>query len=198
MAKKEDKNLIVGLDIGTSKVVAIVGEVEPDGQIESGRHRFASVAGPEKGVVVNIESTVQSIQQAVDEPNGWPGADSFGVYRHFRQPHSRPEFHGVTAIKNQEVTPEDVDRVIEAARVWRFRPTRRFCTSCPRNSSSTVRKAFRTRWDVRGAAGGAGPYRHRRGQRGPEHRQVRPALWTGGGRHHFAATGLQPSGAGPG
>ena len=67
MAKKQDRNLIVGLDIGTSKVVALIGEVTPEGSIEIiGIGRCAS-NGLKRGVVVNIESTVQSIQRAVEE-----------------------------------------------------------------------------------------------------------------------------------
>ena len=66
MSRKEDKNLIVGLDIGTSKVVVIVGEVSPDGTIDVIGIGSHPSRGLKKGVVVNIESTVQSIQRAVD------------------------------------------------------------------------------------------------------------------------------------
>jgi cell division protein FtsA len=67
MSKKTDKNLIVGLDIGTSKVVAIVGEITPEGSVDViGIGSHPSV-GLKKGVVVNIESTVHSIQRAVEE-----------------------------------------------------------------------------------------------------------------------------------
>ena len=65
--KKPDKNLIVGLDIGTSKVVAIVGDVSPDGSIEVVGLGSHPSRGLKRGVVVNIESTVQSIQRAVEE-----------------------------------------------------------------------------------------------------------------------------------
>lgn len=65
MTKKAEKNLIVGLDIGTSKVVAIVGEVRQDGEIEIIGIGSHPSRGIKKGVVVNIESTVQSIQRAV-------------------------------------------------------------------------------------------------------------------------------------
>jgi len=67
MSKKTEKNLIVGLDIGTSKVVAIVGEVVPEGKIEVIGIGSHPSRGLKKGVVVNIESTVQSIQRAVEE-----------------------------------------------------------------------------------------------------------------------------------
>ena len=67
MSKKAEKNLIVGLDIGTSKVVAIVGEVTPENEIEIIGLGSHPSRGLKKGVVVNIESTVQSIQRAVEE-----------------------------------------------------------------------------------------------------------------------------------
>ena len=66
MQKRGDKNLIVGLDIGTSKVVAIVGEINDDGQIEVVGIGSHPSRGLKKGVVVNIETTVHSIQRAVE------------------------------------------------------------------------------------------------------------------------------------
>src|SRR5437879_12358053 len=74
MLKRTDRNLIVGLDIGTSKVVALVGEVGLDGSIELLGLGSQPSRGLKKGVVVNIESTVQSIQRAVEEAElmaGW-------------------------------------------------------------------------------------------------------------------------------
>jgi cell division protein FtsA len=118
MARKEDKNLIVGLDIGTSKVVVIVGEVRPDGTIDVVGLGSQPSRGLKKGVVVNIESTVQSIQRAVDEAERMAGCRIHSVYTGISGSHIRGlNSHGVTAIKNQEVAPEDVERVIEAARV---------------------------------------------------------------------------------
>jgi cell division protein FtsA len=67
MPKKSEKNMIVGLDIGTSKVVAIVGEISPEGDIEIIGIGSHPSKGLKKGVVVNIESTVHSIQRAVEE-----------------------------------------------------------------------------------------------------------------------------------
>ena len=67
MSKKSDKNLIVGLDIGTSKVVTIVGEVNAQNELEIIGIGHRPSRGLKKGVVVNIESTVQSIQRAVEE-----------------------------------------------------------------------------------------------------------------------------------
>ena len=118
MARKEDKNLIVGLDIGTSKVVVIVGEVSPDGTIDVVGLGSHPSRGLKKGVVVNIESTVQSIQRAVDEAERMAGCRIHSVYTGISGSHIRGlNSHGVTAIKNREVAQEDVERVIEAARV---------------------------------------------------------------------------------
>jgi len=118
MSKKEDKSLIVGLDIGTSKVVVMVGEVDMDGGIEVVGVGSHPSRGLKKGVVVNIDSTVQSIQHAVDEAEQMAGCRIHSAYTGISGSHIRGlNSHGVTAIKNQEVTPEDVDRVIEAARV---------------------------------------------------------------------------------
>ncbi|MCC9000997.1 MAG: cell division protein FtsA, partial [Candidatus Contendobacter sp.] len=118
MPKKEDKNLIVGLDIGTSKVVVIIGEVGPDGTVDVVGVGSHPSRGLKKGVVVNIESTVQSIQRAVDEAERMAGCKIYSVYTGISGSHIRGlNSHGVTAIKSREVTQEDVDRVIEAARV---------------------------------------------------------------------------------
>jgi cell division protein FtsA len=118
MSRKEDQNLIVGLDIGTSKVVAVVGEVGQDGTIDVVGAGVHPARGLKKGVVVNIESTVQSIQRAVDEAERMAGCQIHSVYTGISGSHIRGfNSHGVTPIKHREVTPEDVDRVIEAARV---------------------------------------------------------------------------------
>ena len=74
MSKRLEKNMIVGLDIGTSKVVAIVGEISPDGDIEIIGIGSHPSKGLKKGVVVNIESTVHSIQRAVEEAELMAGA----------------------------------------------------------------------------------------------------------------------------
>jgi cell division protein FtsA len=116
MAK--DKNLIVGLDIGTSKVVAIVGETSPNSDeveiIGIGQHPSR---GLKKGVVVNIESTVQSIQRAVEEAELMSGCEIHSVYTGIAGSHIRSmNSHGIVAIRDKEVTQDDVDRVLDAAR----------------------------------------------------------------------------------
>jgi len=117
MVRKQDKNLIVGLDIGTSKVVAIVGEVLPDGTIEVVGLGSHPSRGLKKGVVVNIESTVQSIQRAVEEAELMAGCQIQSVYAGISGGHVRSlNSHGIVAIKDSEVTHADVERVIDAAR----------------------------------------------------------------------------------
>ena len=117
MSKKSEKNLIVGLDIGTSKVVAIVGEVMPDGTIEVIGIGSHPSRGLKKGVVVNIESTVHSIQRAVEEAELMAGCQIHSVYAGIAGSHIRSlNSHGIVAIKDKEVAPGDVERVIDAAR----------------------------------------------------------------------------------
>jgi cell division protein FtsA len=117
MPKKTEKNLIVGLDIGTSKVVAIVGEVIPEGKIEVIGIGSHPSRGLKKGVVVNIESTVHSIQRAVEEAELMAGCQIHSVFAGIAGSHIRSlNSHGIVAIKDKEVAPGDVERVIDAAR----------------------------------------------------------------------------------
>jgi len=117
MTKKTEKNLIVGLDIGTSKVVAIVGEVMPEGKIEVIGIGSHPSRGLKKGVVVNIESTVHSIQRAVEEAELMAGCQIHSVYAGIAGSHIRSlNSHGIVAIRDKEVAPGDVERVIDAAR----------------------------------------------------------------------------------
>jgi cell division protein FtsA len=117
MVKKADKKLLVGLDIGTSKVVAIVGEISPDNTIEVVGLGSHPSRGLKKGVVVNIESTVQSIQRAIEEAELMAGCEIHSVYAGIAGGHIRSlNSHGIVAIRDNEVTPSDVERVIDAAR----------------------------------------------------------------------------------
>jgi len=114
---RRDKNIIVGLDIGTSKVVAIVGEVKVDGEIEIIGIGTHPSHGLKKGVVVNIESTVQSIQRAVEEAELMSGVEIDSVYAGIAGSHvSSLNSHGIVGIRDGEVSPSDVERVIDAAR----------------------------------------------------------------------------------
>ncbi len=117
MSKKIEKNMIVGLDIGTSKVVAIVGEISPDGGIEIIGIGSHPSKGLKKGVVVNIESTVHSIQRAVEEAELMAGCQIHSVFAGIAGSHIRSlNSHGIVAIRDKEVMPSDVERVIDAAR----------------------------------------------------------------------------------
>ncbi|MEW8506286.1 MAG: cell division protein FtsA [Candidatus Thiodiazotropha sp.] len=117
MTKRSEKNLIIGLDIGTSKVVAIVGEIKADGGIEIIGIGSHPSRGLKKGVVVNIESTVQSIQRAVEEAELMAGCEIHSVYAGIAGSHIRSlNSHGIVAIRDKEVTQGDVERVIDAAR----------------------------------------------------------------------------------
>jgi cell division protein FtsA len=117
MARKLEHNLIVGLDIGTSKVAAIVGEMKEDGEIEVIGIGSQPSRGLKKGVVVNLEATVQSIQRAIEEAELMAGCRIHSVYAGIAGSHiSSMNSHGIVAIKDKEVTQSDVDRVIDSAR----------------------------------------------------------------------------------
>ena len=110
------ENMIVGLDIGTSKVVAIVGDINPDGSLDIvgiGSHKSR---GLKKGTVVNIESTVESIQRAIEEAELMAGCQIHSVYAGIAGSHIRSmNSHGIVAIRDGEVMKADIERVIDAA-----------------------------------------------------------------------------------
>jgi cell division protein FtsA len=117
MSKRVDKSVIVGLDIGTSKVVAIVGEIQEDGELEVIGFGMHPSRGLKKGVVVNIESTVNSIQRAVEQAELMAACDIHAIYAGIAGSHVRSlNSHGIVAIRDREVGKGDVDRVIDAAR----------------------------------------------------------------------------------
>ncbi|ABI57530.1 cell division protein FtsA [Alkalilimnicola ehrlichii MLHE-1] len=117
MVKKSERNLLVGLDIGTSKVVAIVGEAGEDGEIEVVGIGSHPSSGLKKGVVVNIESTVQSVQRAVEEAELMAGCEIHSAYVGISGSHIKSmNSHGMVAIKDREVTQGDLDRVLDGAR----------------------------------------------------------------------------------
>ena len=110
MARKSEHNLIVGLDIGTSKVAAIVGEIKEDGEIEVIGIGSQPSRGLKKGVVVNLEATVQSIQRAIEEAELMAGCRIHSVYAGIAGSHiSSMNSHGIVAIKEKEVSQSDVD-----------------------------------------------------------------------------------------
>lgn len=117
MVKKPERGMIVGLDIGTSKVEAIVGEINDENRIEVIGFGSHPSRGLKKGVVVNIESTVQSIQRAVEQAELMAGCQIHSVITGIAGSHIRSiNSTGIVAIKDKEVTPGDVERVIDAAR----------------------------------------------------------------------------------
>ncbi len=116
MVKKPD-TIIVGLDLGTTKVCAIVGELKETGLVDIIGIGISPSHGLKKGVVVNIDSTVESIKKAVEEAEHMAGVEIQSVYvgisgSHIKGINSR----GVVAIRNKEVGPTDMARVIDAAR----------------------------------------------------------------------------------
>ena len=117
MSKKSERNTIVALDIGTSKVVAMVGEVNENGRLEVVGIGTSPSRGMRRGVVVNIESTIQSIQKAVEEAELMSGVRISSVYVGIAGSHVRSlNSHGIVAIKEKEVTSQDLERVMDAAR----------------------------------------------------------------------------------
>lgn len=117
MASKHSGNMIVALDIGTSKVVALVGEINEEGRLHVvgiGKHPSR---GMKKGVVVNIDATIESIQRAVEEAELMAGVNIQAVYAGIAGSHVRSmNSHGVVAIKENEVTEADIERVMDSAR----------------------------------------------------------------------------------
>ncbi len=114
---RDAKDLIVGLDIGTSKIIAVVAEVTPEGRLSiigTGGHESR---GLKKGVVVNIDTTVGSIQRALEEAELMADCKISRVFTGIAGSHIKSfNSHGMVAIKDREVTQYDIDRVIETAR----------------------------------------------------------------------------------
>ncbi len=116
MVATPEKRMIVGLDIGTSKVVAVVGEVDSEGSIEVVGIGSHPSRGMKKGVVVDIESTVNAIQRAVEEAELMAGCQIHSVYVGIAGSHIRSmNSHGIVAIREGEVVAADVERVLDAA-----------------------------------------------------------------------------------
>ena len=117
MNASNESRMLVGLDIGTSKVVAIVAELSPEGVVEIiGIGSHPSTKGLKKGVVVNIDSTVQSIQRAIEEAELMAGCQIHSVFAGIAGSHIRSlNSHGIVAIRDREVFSPDIDRVIDAA-----------------------------------------------------------------------------------
>ena len=116
MAGSTDNELTVGLDIGTSKIVAIVGKKNSEGQVEIVGIGSHPSKGLKRGVVVNIETTVNAIQRAIEEAELMAGCQIHSVYAGIAGSHIRSmNSHGIVAVRDREVVQADIDRVIDAA-----------------------------------------------------------------------------------
>lgn len=118
MAKKPiNKDLYVGIDIGTSKVVTLVGELSTDGKLNVIGFGTHPSVGLKRGVVVNIESTVQSIQKSVEDAELMAGCEIYSAFTGIAGSHIRSlNSHGIVAIRDNEVSQNDVERVLDAAK----------------------------------------------------------------------------------
>ncbi|TNC81578.1 MAG: cell division protein FtsA [Oleiphilus sp.] len=116
MAGTLDSTYTVGLDIGTSKVVAIIGKRNDEGKVEIIGIGSHASRGLKRGVVVNIDTTVNAIQRAIEEAELMAGCDIHSVYAGIAGSHIRSmNSHGIVAVKDREVVQADIDRVIDAA-----------------------------------------------------------------------------------
>ena len=114
---KDNRDLLVGLDIGTSKVVALVAELAPDGQFNVVGVGQTASKGLKKGVVVNIEATVQSIQKALEEAEIMADRQIVQVFTGIAGNHIVSfNSSGMVAIRDKEVSAGDVERVLETAK----------------------------------------------------------------------------------
>ncbi|HWH82846.1 MAG TPA: cell division protein FtsA, partial [Burkholderiaceae bacterium] len=114
---KEYKDLAVGLDIGTAKIMVVVAEVMPDGALRIAGLGSAPTHGLKRGVVVNIDATVQSIQQALKEAEMMADCKITRVYTGITGSHIRGQNStGMVIVRDKEVTPVDVARVVETAK----------------------------------------------------------------------------------
>ncbi|HBA26907.1 MAG TPA: cell division protein FtsA [Nitrospinae bacterium] len=121
----KSENIIAGLDIGTTKICCIIGEVRDEKEVDIIGIGTHPSRGLRKGVVVNIESTVESIKGAVEEAELMAGCEIDSVYVGIAGGHIKGfNSHGVIAVKNKEVSQFDIDRVLEAAQAVAIPPDR--------------------------------------------------------------------------
>ena len=121
----KDENIIAGLDIGTTKICCIIGEARDEKEVDIIGIGTHPSRGLRKGVVVNIESTVESIKGAVEEAELMAGCEIDSVYVGIAGGHIKGfNSHGVIAVKNKEVSQFDIDRVLEAAQAVAIPPDR--------------------------------------------------------------------------
>src|SRR5690554_1933359 len=114
MARKEE--ILVGLDIGTTKIACIIGEVTDEGVDIIGIGSHPST-GLRKGVLINIDATINSINKAVEEAELMAGCEVNSVFAGIAGGHIKGfNSHGIVAVKEKEVRPSDLARVVDAAR----------------------------------------------------------------------------------
>jgi cell division protein FtsA len=117
MARTKKDSMVVGLDIGTTKICALVGEIKESGAIDIVGIGMSPSKGLRKGVVINIESTVQSVKKAILEAEAMSAYPITSVYAGIAGSHIRGiNSHGIVAVKEGEVNQDDIERVIDAAR----------------------------------------------------------------------------------
>ena len=115
---RKARNIIVGLDMGTTKISAIIGEIQDDGMIDVIGMGSHLCSGLQKGVVANMDRTVDAIGKAVEEAQIMAGVEVDSAYVSLAGPHINGiNSAGIIAVKNQEITGREIERVIEAARV---------------------------------------------------------------------------------
>ena len=129
---KDYKDLIVALDIGTAKVMVVVAEVQAGGGLKLAGLGMAPSNGLKRGVVVNIDATVQSIQQALKEAELMADCKITRVFTGITGSHIRGiNSSGMVAVKDREVTPADVARVVETARAINISTDQRLLLVAP-------------------------------------------------------------------
>lgn len=185
MANVQSGKMIVGLDIGTSKVVALVGEVADDGTLEIVGIGTHPSRGLKKGVVVNIESTVQSIQRAIEEAQLMAGCRIHSAFVGVAGNHIRSlNSHGIVAIRDREVSSADLERVLDAAQAVAIPADQRVLHTLPQDYVIDNKEGVREPGHVGRTSGSQGPRSDLRGECRTEHRKMRAPLRPGNRRHH--------------
>jgi cell division protein FtsA len=116
MAKRERDEIVVGLDIGTTKIACIIGEVTQDGGVDIIGIGSHPSTGLRKGVVINIDATISSIKKAVEEAELMAGVEVNTVYAGIAGGHIKGfNSQGVVAVKDKEIKAQDLARVVDAA-----------------------------------------------------------------------------------
>ena len=148
---RKGHNMVMGLDIGTTKVCAIVGEIQSDGAVNIIGVGSAPSRGLKRGVVVNIDSTVASIRQAVDEAQQMAGVDISSAYVGIAGGHIMGiNSTGIIAVKGQEITLREIHQVIDAARAVSSLWIGKSSMCCRKNISWTIRRASWILWAWKG------------------------------------------------